>query len=86
MDKAFLQAMAEAPDDPSPRLIYADWLEEQGRNEEALFWRQHSLADLVRMLCDGMAGAWQLIGLVLTRMEAFRLIGLALTRMIRRDL
>jgi uncharacterized protein (TIGR02996 family) len=28
-DEAFLQAILEAPDDDTPRLIYADWLEEQ---------------------------------------------------------
>src|SRR6266702_3050247 len=26
----FLQAIIEAPDDDTPRLIYADWLEERG--------------------------------------------------------
>jgi uncharacterized protein (TIGR02996 family) len=29
-EQAFLQAIREAPDDDAPRLIYADWLEEQG--------------------------------------------------------
>jgi type IV pilus assembly protein PilB len=29
-DEAFLQAILEAPEDDTPRLIYADWLEEQG--------------------------------------------------------
>ena len=29
-DDAFLQAIVEAPDDDTPRLIYADWLEERG--------------------------------------------------------
>src|SRR5262249_8893949 len=29
-DDAFLQAILEAPDDDTPRLIYADWLEERG--------------------------------------------------------
>jgi uncharacterized protein (TIGR02996 family) len=27
----FLAAIAETPDDPHPRLVFADWLEEQGR-------------------------------------------------------
>src|SRR5262245_1361961 len=27
---AFLQAILETPDDDAPRLVYADWLEEQG--------------------------------------------------------
>lgn len=29
-DEAFLEAILEAPDDDTPRLIYADWLEEHG--------------------------------------------------------
>lgn len=28
--RGFLQAILEAPADPAPRLVYADWLEEQG--------------------------------------------------------
>jgi uncharacterized protein (TIGR02996 family) len=34
-DRAFFEAIREAPDDDVPRLIYADWLEEQGGNERA---------------------------------------------------
>ena len=30
MDDAFLHAILAAPDDDTPRLIYADWLEERG--------------------------------------------------------
>jgi len=29
-DSGFLEAIAEAPDEDTPRLIYADWLMEQG--------------------------------------------------------
>jgi uncharacterized protein (TIGR02996 family) len=29
-EEAFLRAVCEAPDDPVPRLVYADWLEEHG--------------------------------------------------------
>lgn len=29
-EETFLQAIRESPDEPTPRLIYADWLEEQG--------------------------------------------------------
>ena len=36
---ALLQGCKEAPDDPLPRLILADWLEE------------HGLADWVRLSC-----------------------------------
>lgn len=35
----FLQALREAPDDPAPGLIYADWLEEHGQAERAEFIR-----------------------------------------------
>jgi uncharacterized protein (TIGR02996 family) len=38
-DEAFVQAIREAPDDDTPRLIYADWLEEHGRAERAEFIR-----------------------------------------------
>jgi uncharacterized protein (TIGR02996 family) len=46
-DEAFLQAMLEAPEDQTPRLIYADWLEEQGDSERGEFIRlQAQLAGL----------------------------------------
>jgi uncharacterized protein (TIGR02996 family) len=38
-EDAFLQAIIEAPDDEGLRLVYADWLEEQGRPERAEFIR-----------------------------------------------
>jgi uncharacterized protein (TIGR02996 family) len=34
-DEAFLQAIQEDPDDDTPRLVYADWLEEQGNPDGA---------------------------------------------------
>src|SRR5689334_2391543 len=36
---AFLQAILEAPEDDTPRLIYADWLEDHGEPERAEFIR-----------------------------------------------
>jgi uncharacterized protein (TIGR02996 family) len=46
-DGAFLRAIIENPDDDAPRLIYADWLEEQGRPDRAEFIRvQVALARL----------------------------------------
>jgi uncharacterized protein (TIGR02996 family) len=33
--QAFMQAVCESPEDDAPRLVYADWLEEQ-RDEESL--------------------------------------------------
>ena len=36
---AFIAAIKAAPDDDAPRLIYADWLDEQGESERAEFIR-----------------------------------------------
>src|SRR5262245_13423738 len=44
---AMLRAIVDSPDDDRPRLLYADWLEEQGDPERADFIRvQCSLASL----------------------------------------
>jgi uncharacterized protein (TIGR02996 family) len=37
MEAAFLRAVLEAPDDDTPRLIYADWLQENGDPERGEF-------------------------------------------------
>jgi uncharacterized protein (TIGR02996 family) len=43
----FLQAIREAPEDDTPRLVYADWLEENGEADRAEFIRtQCALASL----------------------------------------
>ncbi len=34
-ERAFLEAIRETPDDDAPRLIYADWLDEQGGGERS---------------------------------------------------
>ena len=39
---AFLAAVAEAPEDDAPRLVFADWLEENGQPERA---------ELIRLQC-----------------------------------
>ncbi|HZV05496.1 MAG TPA: TIGR02996 domain-containing protein [Gemmataceae bacterium] len=44
-EQAFLQAIREHPDDDAPRLIYADWLEEQGGAVRA------ARASLIRIQC-----------------------------------
>jgi uncharacterized protein (TIGR02996 family) len=49
---AFLQAIVEAPDDDAPRLIYADWLEENGQPERAQFIRIQ--CELARMPEDAL--------------------------------
>jgi uncharacterized protein (TIGR02996 family) len=38
-DDAFLQAIIASPDEDTPRLVYADWLDESGRPERAEFIR-----------------------------------------------
>src|SRR5690348_10440338 len=38
-EEAFLASILENPDDDAPRLIYADWLDEQGRHDRAEFIR-----------------------------------------------
>jgi uncharacterized protein (TIGR02996 family) len=38
-DDAFLQVIAESPDDDAPRLIYADWLQDHDQPERAEFIR-----------------------------------------------
>jgi uncharacterized protein (TIGR02996 family) len=36
-EAAFLQAILDSPDDDTPRLVYADWLDEHGQTERAEF-------------------------------------------------
>jgi uncharacterized protein (TIGR02996 family) len=38
-DEAFVQAILEEPEDDTPRLIYADWLQDQGEEDRAEFIR-----------------------------------------------
>jgi uncharacterized protein (TIGR02996 family) len=46
-DEAFLQDILDRPDDDTPRLVYADWLEEHGQSERVEFIRvQCELAKL----------------------------------------
>jgi uncharacterized protein (TIGR02996 family) len=44
-EKAFLNAIAAAPDDEAPRLVYADWLDERDRGEEATRQRRFLASD-----------------------------------------
>jgi uncharacterized protein (TIGR02996 family) len=48
-EQAFLADIIGNPDDPGPRLVYADWLDEQGRPEQATFWRSEQAAALARV-------------------------------------
>jgi uncharacterized protein (TIGR02996 family) len=48
-DAAFLKSIQAYPDDDAPRLVYADWLEEQGETQRAEFIRlQIADCDLAR--------------------------------------
>jgi uncharacterized protein (TIGR02996 family) len=39
-EQAFLRAILASPGDSLPRLVYSDWLEEQGRSEaDVMLWR-----------------------------------------------
>src|SRR4051812_49564005 len=38
-DDAFLRAIADAPADDAPRLVYADWLDEHGQSDQAEYLR-----------------------------------------------
>ncbi len=38
-EASFLSAIAESPDDPAHRLVYADWLDEHGEEERAAYLR-----------------------------------------------
>ena len=49
-DEGFLRAIREAPGDDAPRLVYADWLDEQGRADRAAFIRLQVEASRVRPL------------------------------------
>jgi uncharacterized protein (TIGR02996 family) len=52
-EQAFLAAICETPDDPLPRLAYADWLEERdepGDANKAAFWRSEKGAACARLL------------------------------------
>jgi uncharacterized protein (TIGR02996 family) len=48
-DEAFLQAILDAPEDDTPRLVYADWLEDHGQAERA---------QLIRLQCEAAALPW----------------------------
>jgi uncharacterized protein (TIGR02996 family) len=59
---AFLQAIIESPDDDAPRLVYADWLDDHGDADRAVFIRaQCALARFYKDdPFDGGVLDWQL--------------------------
>jgi uncharacterized protein (TIGR02996 family) len=58
--RAFLQAILEAPDDDTPRLVFADWLDENGEPERAEFIRaQCRSATLPRLHPERVLLEWR---------------------------
>jgi uncharacterized protein (TIGR02996 family) len=56
MEEAFLADIVDRPEDDGPRLVYADWLEENGQPERAEFIRtQCRLANLPEDSADRLA-------------------------------
>jgi uncharacterized protein (TIGR02996 family) len=49
-EDGLVEAILAAPDDPVPRMIYADWLEDQGESDQAMIMREYEKwdEDLVR--------------------------------------
>ncbi|MFO0926049.1 MAG: SUMF1/EgtB/PvdO family nonheme iron enzyme [Gemmataceae bacterium] len=47
METAFLQSLCEEPDNPALRLVYADWLEEQGDPRSELVRLTHTLTQTI---------------------------------------
>jgi uncharacterized protein (TIGR02996 family) len=51
-EDAFLQAIIEAPDDDTHRLVYADWLEEQGDPRAAAIRKHPEVSHFLSGLCQ----------------------------------
>jgi uncharacterized protein (TIGR02996 family) len=49
--EALIRSILAAPADDAPRLVYADWLDEQGRGEDAEFVPLQ--VELARLWLDG---------------------------------
>jgi uncharacterized protein (TIGR02996 family) len=60
-EAAFLAAIRAAPGDDTPRLVYADWLDDQGDTRAEFIRLQHQLAaalDRLQHLRAGLDPAW----------------------------
>jgi uncharacterized protein (TIGR02996 family) len=51
-EEAFLQAIRTTPDDPTVRLVYADWLEERGDPRGEYLRLEHQLAQIPLRLAE----------------------------------
>ncbi|AWM35950.1 hypothetical protein GobsT_63090 [Gemmata obscuriglobus] len=66
---ALLDAIFDAPDDDTPRLVYADWLQEHGQEAYAQFIRLQCAAARHPLWSDEANRLWEEIGRVWTRLD-----------------
>lgn len=66
---AFLDAIFDNPDDDTPRLVYADWLQEHGQENYAQFIRLQCAAAREKLWSDEANRLWEEIGRVWTRLD-----------------
>jgi uncharacterized protein (TIGR02996 family) len=65
---AFLDAIFDHPDDDTPRLVYADWLQEHGQENYARFIRLQCAAARATPFGDEANRLWEEIGRVWNRL------------------
>ncbi len=66
---AFLDAIFDNPDDDTPRLVYADWLQEHGQENYAQFIRLQCAAARHPLWSDEANRLWEEIGRVWNRLD-----------------
>jgi uncharacterized protein (TIGR02996 family) len=66
---AFLDAIFDHPDDDTPRLVYADWLQEHGQENYAQFIRLQCAAAREKLWSDEANRLWEEIGRVWNRLR-----------------
>ncbi|MBP3960277.1 TIGR02996 domain-containing protein [Gemmata sp. G18] len=66
---AFLDAIFDHPDDDTPRLVYADWLQEHGQANYAQFIRLQCAAAREKLWSDEANRLWEEIGRVWNRLD-----------------
>ena len=66
---AFLDAIFDSPDDDTPRLVYADWLQEHGQEHYAQFIRLQCAAARYPLWSGEANRLWEEIGRVWNRLD-----------------
>jgi uncharacterized protein (TIGR02996 family) len=66
---AFLDAIFDHPDDDTPRLVYADWLQEHGQEDYAQFIRLQCAVAREKLWSDEANRLWEEIGRVWNRLD-----------------